>query len=235
MGVRQIATAVPTTAARARSVLAAAWTCGVTTDVGQDDLVGAHRVAAEDGTVRISPPAESVLAAAVLCAPHGRPTTLLEFADVAPVPVRDRVRARVWLSGELVPDGPGGTELVLRPERAVLQTRTERICVDLDELAATAPDPLALAEPRLLTHLAEAHPEAVEQLTLLIAPDSLHGVVRVQPLAVDRHGLTLRLERARGQADVRIPFHSPADDLASLTERMHCLLASAQAVTRRRR
>ncbi|MEV3855885.1 DUF2470 domain-containing protein [Streptomyces sp. NPDC050095] len=231
MGVRQIATAVPTTAVRARSVLAAAWTCGVTTDVGQDDLVGAHRVC-EDGTVRIAPPPDSVLAAAVLCAPHGRPTTLLEFADAAPVPVRDRVRARLWLSGELVPDGE---ELVLRPERAVLQTRTERHGIDLGELADAAPDPLALAEPRLLTHLAEVHPESVEQLTRLITPDSLHGVVRVQPLAVDRHGLTLRLERARGQADVRIPFHSPADDLTALTERMHCLLASAQATGRRRR
>ncbi|MGW2345115.1 DUF2470 domain-containing protein [Streptomyces sp. NPDC001661] len=231
MGVRQIAAAVPSTAAHARSVLAAAWTCGVTTDVGQDDLVGAHRVA-DDGTVRIAPPPDSVLAAAVLCSPHGRPTTLLEFADAAPVPVRDRVRARVWLSGELVPDGE---ELVLRPERAVLQTRAGRTGIELDELAAAAPDPLALAEPRLLTHLADAHPEAVEQLTRLIAPDSLHGVVRVQPLAVDRHGLTLRLERMRGQADVRLAFHRPADDLGSLTERMQHLLASAQTVSRRRR
>ncbi|MFZ3554434.1 DUF2470 domain-containing protein [Streptomyces sp. BH055] len=231
MGVRQIAAAVPSTAAHARSVLAAAWTCGVTTDVGQDDLVGAHRVD-DDGTVRIAAPPDSVLAAAVLCAPHGRPTTLLEFADAAPVPVRDRVRARVWLSGELVPDGE---ELVLRPERAVLQTRSGRTGIELDELAAAAPDPLALAEPRLLTHLADAHPEAVEQLTRLIAPDSLHGVVRVQPLAVDRHGLTLRLERMRGQADVRLAFHRPADDLGSLTERMQHLLASAQTVSRRRR
>ncbi|MFI7387866.1 DUF2470 domain-containing protein [Streptomyces sp. NPDC049813] len=231
MGVRQIASAVPTTATRARSVLAAAWSCGVTTDVGQDDLIGAHRVR-EDGTVRIGPPPDSVLAAAVLCSPHGRPTALLEFADAAPVPVRDRVRSRLFLSGELVPDGE---DLVLRPARAVLQTRTERLGIPLGELAAASPDPLALAEPRLLTHLADAHPEAVEQLTRLIAPDSLHGVVRVQPLAVDRHGLTLRLERTRGQADVRIPFHSPADDLTALTERMHCLLASAQAVTRRRR
>ncbi|MGY0020681.1 DUF2470 domain-containing protein [Streptomyces sp. YJ-C3] len=234
MGVRQIASAVPTTAVRARSVLAAAWTCGVTTDVGQDDLVGAHCVT-DGGTVRIAPPPDSVLAAAVLCSPHGRPTALLEFADAAPVPVRDRVRARLWLSGELVPEGPIGSEMVLHLRRAVLQTRTERIGVELDELAAAAPDPLALAEPRLLTHLADAHPEAIEQLTRLITPDSLHGVVRVQPLAVDRHGLTLRLERTRGQADVRIPFHSPADDLTALTERMHCLLASAQAVSRRRR
>jgi hypothetical protein len=231
MGVRPIAAAVPTTAAHARSVLAAAWSCGVTTDVGQDDLLGAHRVD-EDGTVRIAPPPDSVLAAAALCAPHGRPTALVEFADTAPVPVRDRIRARLWLSGELVPDGD---ELVLRTERAVLQSRTGRVGIDLGELAAAREDPLARAEPRLLTHLADAHPEAVEQLTRLVAPDSLHGVTRVQPLAVDRHGLTLRLERARGQADVRIPFHSPADDLAALAERMQCLLASAHALSRRLR
>ncbi|MET8472600.1 DUF2470 domain-containing protein [Streptomyces sp. NPDC006422] len=229
MGVRQITAAVPSTAAHARSVLAAAWTCGVSTDVGQDDLVGAHCVD-NDGTVRIVPPADSVLAAAVLCAPHGRPAALLEFADAAPVPVRDRVRARVWLSGELVPDGD---ELVLRPERAVLENRAGRVGIDLDELAAATPDPLALAEPKLLTHLADAHPEAVEQLTRLITPESLHGVVRVQPLAVDRHGLTLRLERVRGQADVRLAFHRPADDLGALTERMHCLLASAHQISRR--
>ncbi|WP_406101768.1 DUF2470 domain-containing protein [Streptomyces sp. NBC_01003] len=231
MGVRQISTAAPTAAARARSMLATAWSCEVTTDIGQEDLVGSHRVT-DEGEVRIQPPADSLLSAAVLCAPRGEPTALVEFADAAPVPVRDRIRARLWLSGSLEPDGE---QFVLRPVRAVLQTRTGRTGIDLDELAETAPDPLTAAEPRLLTHLADCHPEAVEQLTRLVDVDSLHGVVRVQPLAVDRHGITLRLERIRGQADVRLPFHAPADDLVQLNERMHALLSSAQAVSRRRR
>ncbi|WP_329566286.1 DUF2470 domain-containing protein [Streptomyces sp. NBC_01361] len=231
MGVRQISTAAPTAAARARSMLATAWSCEVTTDIGREDLVGSHRVT-DEGEVRIQPPDDSLLSAAVLCAPRGEPTALIEFADAAPVPVRDRIRARLWLSGSLEPDGE---QFVLRPVRAVLQTRTDRTGIDLDELAETAPDPLTAAEPRLLTHLADCHPEAVEQLTRLVDVDSLHGVVRVQPLAVDRHGLTLRLERIRGQADVRLPFHAPADDLAQLNERMHALLSSAQAVSRRRR
>lgn len=76
---------------------------------------------------------------------------------------------------------------------------------------------------RLLTHLADTHPGAVERLTRLIDP--VHGAVRVRPLAVDRHGLTLRIERARTHGDVRLPFHTPADDVAQLTERMHRLLA----------
>ncbi|RVU27705.1 DUF2470 domain-containing protein [Streptomyces antnestii] len=231
MGVRQISTAVPTAAAHARSVLSTAWSCEVTTDVGREDLVAAHRVT-DDGEVRIKAPDDSVLSAAVLCAPRGEPTTLVEFADASPVPVRDRIRARLWLSGTLVPDGE---EFALRPVRAVLWTRTGRTGIALDELALAAPDPLTAAEPRLLTHLADCHPEAVEQLTRLVDADSLQGVVRVQPLAVDRHGLTLRLERVRGQADVRLTFHTPADDLAQLNERMHALLSSAQAVSRRRR
>ncbi|MGW1945901.1 DUF2470 domain-containing protein [Streptomyces sp. NPDC001940] len=231
MGVRQISTAAPTAAARARSILATAWSCEVTTDIGREDLVGSHRVT-DDGEVRIQPPADSLLSAAVLCAPRGEPTALIEFADAAPVPVRDRIRGRLWLSGSLEPDGE---QFVLRPTRAVLQTRAGRIGIELDELAETAPDPLTAAEPRLLTHLADCHPEAVEQLTRLVDVDSLHGVVRVQPLAVDRHGLTLRLERVRGQADVRLPFHASADDLGQLNERMHALLSSAQAISRRRR
>ncbi len=101
--------------------------------------------------------------------------------------------------------------------------------VDLDEFADAVPDPLATAEASLLIHLADTHPDAVERLTRLVEPESLHDAVRVQPLAVDRHGLTLRIERARDNGDVRLSFHSPADDVAQLTERMHVLLTQASS------
>jgi hypothetical protein len=48
---------------------------------------------------------------------------------------------------------------------------------------------------------------------------------------VDRHGLTLRIERTRAHGDVRLPFHTPADDIAQLTERMHVLLTRASAAS----
>lgn len=228
MGVRHISTPVPTAAARARSMLATAWSCAVTTEVGRDDLVGAHSVTAE-GALRFHPPQDSALAAAVICAPHGEPNTLVEFADAAPVPVRDRIRARLWLSGSLTPDGD---DLFFEPVCAVLQESGERTGIDLVDFTAADADPLAAAESRLLTHLADAHPDAVEQLTRLISPDSLHGVVRVRPLAIDRYGLTLRLERSRGQADVRLAFHAPVEDLGQVTERMHTLLAKARCARR---
>ncbi|MGW3315131.1 DUF2470 domain-containing protein [Streptomyces fungicidicus] len=220
-------TAAPGAAQRARSVLAAAWSCAVTAEGAREELVGAHGVT-DDGGVLLQVPEDSVLLAAAICAPRGEPSAVLEFADVAPVPVRDRVRARLWLAGWFsVRDG----HLAFRPTRVVLRQRSGALVVDAGEFAAAAPDPLAAAEARLLTHLADCHADAVERLTRLVDPGSLHGAVRVRPLAVDRHGLTLRIERVRSGGDVRLPFHTPADDVSQLTERIHALLAQASAAS----
>jgi hypothetical protein len=217
--------AVPGAPEQARSVLAAAWSCTVTADGGREEFVGAHTVD-EDGRVLLDVPEDSALRTAAICAPRGEPSAVLEFADVAPVPVRGRIRARLWLAGWFTPEGG---RLAFHATRVVLKRPCGAVVVAVDEFAAAAPDPLATAEAQLLTHLADAHPDAVERLTRLVRPDSLHGAVRVQPLAVDRHGLTLRIERARAHGDVRLPFHAPADDLGQLTERMHVLLTQAGA------
>jgi hypothetical protein len=230
MGDSQSWAAAPAAAERARSVLATAWSCVVTAEGGREEFVGAHTVA-EDGGVLLSVPEGSALLTAAICAPRGEPSAVLEFADVAPVPVRSRIRARLWLAGGLVADDD---RLAFRPTRIVLRQPSGAVVVDLDEFAAAAPDPLALAEAHLLTHLADCHPEAVERLTRLVDHASLRGAVRVQPLAVDRHGLTLRIERNRAHGDVRLLFHTPADDVGQLTERMHALLSQASAASCRR-
>ncbi|GAA3309181.1 DUF2470 domain-containing protein [Streptomyces cinereospinus] len=225
MGDSQARTAAPAAAEQARSVLVTAWSCAVTAEGVREDLVGAHTVT-EDGRVLLHVPDDSALLAAALCAPRGEPSAVLEFADVAPVPMRDRIRVRLWLAGWFtVEEG----HLALHATRVVLRRPSGAVVIDPDQFAAAAPDPLATAEARLLTHLAEAHPDAVERLTRLVEPGSLYGVVRVRPLAVDRHGLTLRVERRRAHGDVRLPFHTPADGVAQLTERMHALLAQANA------
>jgi hypothetical protein len=227
MGDSQTWTAVPAAAERARSVLAAAWSCAVTAEGGREEFVGAHSVD-DDGRVLLQVPEDSALLSAAICAPRGEPSAVLEFADVAPVPVRNRIRARLWLAGWFVPEEG---QLAFRATRVVLRPPTGAVVIDLDEFAAAEPDPLALAEAQLLTHLADCHSDAVERLTRLVEPDSLHGAVRVQPLAVDRHGLTLRIERARAHGDVRLPFHAPADSVSHLTERMHVLLTQASAAS----
>ncbi|MGW5132081.1 DUF2470 domain-containing protein [Streptomyces sp. NPDC004135] len=220
-------TAAPAAAERARSVLAAAWSCSVTAEGTREELVGAHTVA-EDGRVTVAVPEDSALPGAAICAPRGEPSAVLEFADVAPVPLRSRIRVRLWLAGWFAVQED---RLVFTPTRVVLRRPAGAVVVDLDEFAAAEPDPLTTAEARLLTHLADCHADAVERLTRLVEPDSLHGAVRVQPLAVDRHGLTLRIERARAHGDVRLAFHRPADDVAQLTERMHVLLGQAAAAS----
>ncbi|MFF3201254.1 DUF2470 domain-containing protein [Streptomyces sp. NPDC002962] len=230
MGDSQSWAAVPATAERARSVLAASWSCAVTADGGREEFVGAHTVD-EDGRVILHVPEDSALRTAALCAPRGEPSAVLEFADVAPVPVRGRIRARLWLAGWFMPEDG---HLAFHATRVVLKEPTGAVVVDLDEFAEAEPDPLATAEAHLLTHLADAHPDAVERLTRLVRRDCLHGAVRVQPLAVDRHGLTLRIERSRAHGDVRLPFHAPADDVGQLTERMHVLLTQAAAAARPR-
>ncbi|MFI9766390.1 DUF2470 domain-containing protein [Streptomyces sp. NPDC052415] len=227
MGDSRSWTATPAAAERARSVLATAWSCAVTAEGGREEFVGAHSVT-EDGRVLLHVPEDSALMTAAICAPRGEPSAVLEFADVAPVPVRHRIRARLWIAGWFAAEEG---HLAFRATRVVLREPGGAVVVDREEFTAAAPDPLATAEARLLTHLADCHPDAVERLTRLVEPESLHGAVRVQPLAVDRHGLTLRIERTRAHGDVRLPFHRPADDVAQLTERMHVLLGQASAAS----
>ncbi|GGP59480.1 DUF2470 domain-containing protein [Streptomyces calvus] len=220
-------TAAPGAAERARSMLATAWSCAVTAEGSREEFVGAHSVT-DDGRVLLQVPEDSPLLVTAICAPRGEPSAVLEFADVAPVPVRSRIRARLWLAGWFsVREG----HLAFQPTRVVLRQPSGAVVVDLDDFAAAAPDPLAGAEARLLTHLADCHADAVERLTRLVDVGSLHGAVRVRPLAVDRHGLTLRIERVRAGGDVRLPFHAPADDVGQLTERMHVLLSQATAAS----
>ncbi|MFI2644039.1 DUF2470 domain-containing protein [Streptomyces sp. NPDC018610] len=223
MGDSHTWTAEPGAAQRARSVLAVAWSCTVSAEGRPEEFTGAHSVTG-DGRVLLRAPEDSALAATALLAPRGEMPALLEFADVAPVPLRSRIRARLRLAGRFT---RAGDDLLFQPLRVVLRRPPGAVVVDPADFTAAAPDPLATAEARLLTHLADAHPDAVERLTRLVGPDSLHGAVRVRPLAVDRHGLTLRVERARTDGDVRLPFHAPADDVAELTERVHVLLAQA--------
>ncbi len=227
MGDSDTWTAAPAAAEQARSVLAAAWSCAVTAEGGREEFVGAHEVA-DDGRVLLHVPEDSALVAAAICALRGEPSAVLEFADVAPVPVRGRIRSRLWLAGWFAPEDG---HLAFTPTRVVLRRPSGSVVVDLGEYAAARPDPLTLAEARLLTHLADCHGDAVERLTRLVEAGSLHGAVRVRPLAVDRHGLTLRIERIRAHGDVRLPFHAPADDIAQLTDRVHVLLARASAAS----
>ncbi|MBT2509916.1 DUF2470 domain-containing protein [Streptomyces sp. ISL-98] len=216
-----------TAAEHVRSLLARAVSLSLTTG-GQDyDLIGMHSVGSK-GRITLHPQPDSPLAAQVSAAPRGSLAALLEFTDIAPTALRDRVRARVTISGWLAPAGPeeGGDALRLVLARVTLGTAAGTQDVGLDAFALAEPDPLAVEEAAMLTHLADAHEDMVADLIVLAGSRLPHGVVRALPLAVDRHGITLRCEYREGHCDLRLLFPATARDAAEAGEQVRQLLTT---------
>ncbi|MGW7456567.1 DUF2470 domain-containing protein [Streptomyces sp. NPDC054797] len=223
-GAPATAAAQPTDAERIRSVLTAAHSMtvvidGLRTEVrhldGTDPMGRLHLHPAEPGG-----------------ADDHRPAIRLEFTDVAPTPVRDRVRARVTLLGRLLTpyaeaaDSAGST--CVEFDRAVLETPDGLAHVGLEELDAALPDPLAPYEAGMLTHLLDDHPDLVTLLLRLVQPLPTAAVVRALPVAMDRYGITLRLEERRGHRDLRLPFPSPLDDVDQSGAQIQALFSAAR-------
>lgn len=217
-------------AERVRSVLAQAVSFSLTTDGQCYDLIGMHTVA-RNGRITLATQADGPLTAQVASAPHGSLAVLLDFTDIAPTPLRDRVRARVTISGWLAPVEPSdGSEdegaLRLDLARVTLRTAAGTQEVGLDAFALAQPDPLAAEEGALLTHLADAHGDMVADLVVLAGSRLPYGVVRALPLAVDRYGITLRCEYREGHCDLRVPFPTEARDAAEAGEQVRRILTT---------
>ncbi|MFJ3513768.1 MULTISPECIES: DUF2470 domain-containing protein [unclassified Streptomyces] len=221
----------PTDAERIRSILTAAHSMTVVTDGlrsevrhldGSDPMGRLHLHPAEPGGEG-----------------EYRRTIRLEFTDVAPTPVRDRVRARVTVLGRLLTpytdlaDDSGVNSTCMEFDRAVLETADGRSHVGLDELDAACPDPLAPYEAGMLTHLLDDHHDLVTLLLRLVRPLPAASVVRALPVAMDRYGITLRLEERRGHRDVRLPFPSPLDDVEQAGTQIQALFSAARRSSHR--
>ncbi|MFF5444207.1 DUF2470 domain-containing protein [Streptomyces sp. NPDC012888] len=217
----------PTDAERVRSVLAAAHsmtvvTGGLRTEVrqmdGSDVLGRFHLHPAPAGPEPVA---------------DGRPAIRLEFTDIAPTPVRDRVRARVTVSGRLLT--PYAADLAestcVEYAHAVLETDRGRSYIGLDELDQAWPDPLAPYEAGMLTHLVDDHPELVPLLLRLVPQPTAGTVRRALPVAMDRYGITLRLEHHQGHRDVRLAFPTPLDDVDQSGARIQALLSAARRLS----
>ncbi|GAA1983546.1 DUF2470 domain-containing protein [Kitasatospora viridis] len=223
----------PTSAERVRTVLAAATSLTVTTEAGAVEYAVLHDVGAGGRLLLSDAPGGGLHGELAATRRQQLPATL-EFTDIAATAVRDRVRAKVTLGGWLIPAEPGGSgRLGFDIALAALRADGQVQAVGLDDLLLAAPDPLATREADLLTHLADRHPEAVAALARLIEPRFLVGVTRIQPVRLDRHGMVLRTERARGQWDVRLLFRTPLEQAAEAGARIHELVASARVCHRR--
>lgn len=219
--------AAPTAAERARSILAVAHSMTVVTD-GRHCEVRRLDGAGVMGHVHLHAPFEGPGSP-----PDGRVPIRVELTDIAPTPVRDRLRARVTLTGLLAapydPESTGSS--CMEFGQCVLEDDAGRAYVTLQELEATELDPLATSEAGMLTHLVDDHPELVPLLLRLVRPYPDSGVRRALAVGIDRYGLTLRLERARSHRDVRLPFNKPVRHIDHVGPQIHALLAAARRLS----
>ncbi|MCX5386476.1 DUF2470 domain-containing protein [Streptomyces sp. NBC_00083] len=221
----------PTPAERVRSVIAAAHSMTVVTD-GRDQEVYSLDGAGALGRIHLHDPADPTEAL-----PAGpRIPVRLELTDIAPTPVRDRLRARVTLSGLVAKaysaHSPDST--CMEFGQAVIEDAAGRTYVSLEELQEAPCDPMAPCEAGMLTHLVDDHPDLVPLLLRLVEPRLKHGVVRALPLAMDRYGVTLRLELPASHRDVRLPFPTALNDIDQAGLQFHALLTAARRSSHQR-
>ncbi|MFI5806035.1 DUF2470 domain-containing protein [Streptomyces sp. NPDC051561] len=219
----------PTTAERVRSVLAAAHSMtvvsdGLHTEVRRLDGAGVMtRIHVHAPTPETPPPPGSE-----------RIPVRLEFTDIAPTPVRDRVRSRVTVTGLLAaPYRTSETDESTCMEfgQAVIEDADGRHFVTLEALEEVAPDPLTTCEAGMLTHLMDSHAELIPLLLRLVRAPRTAELTRAVPLAMDRYGLTLRLEYPRKHSDVRLAFPTPVTGAEQAGPQIQGLLRAARRMS----
>jgi hypothetical protein len=228
---------VPTPAERLRSLLRSATSLDIVAAGRRVQLMDSHTVDAE-GVVRIAVPADGALALDLVGGPL---PVVIEITDVAPVAMRDRIRARATLAGGMrlagpVPrsadEDPAPLVATFALAAAELTERDSVAHIGSAEFAGASADPLASRESALLCHLVDSHADLVSWLSRLVPADKLHGVTRVYPQRLDRFGIVLRLEFPSFDRDARLPFTSPLEAPDEAPSRMLELLARARSCRR---
>lgn len=219
----------PTAAERLRSLLRAASTVDVLVRGRRMRLMEAHTVDPA-GRLLLAVPGASELA---LDLADGPAPARIEITDIAPVAMRDRIRARAAIDGQLSVCDRDPLVAVLDLAGAELAERDGAVSIDPAQFARAEPDLLASRESELLCHLVDAHADLVAWLSRLVPAERLNGVRRVHPLRVDRFGVVLRLEFPGRDRDARLPFTHPLGTVEEAPGRMLELLARARMCRRR--
>ncbi|MBD0324309.1 MAG: DUF2470 domain-containing protein [Aldersonia sp.] len=242
---RSIAPAGPSTAERIHSACARAESAMLAIPGSEPVPTEVHRLRA-CGDVVIAVATDSSASAMAWQAGRAGLPAVLELTDVSPLALREPVRSLVWLRGTLHPvpreaeralatevadEHPhpalldvGHTSTLLRLviASAVVADASGAEPVHPEDLRATAPDPFADMEQPWLHHLDGAHADVIERLAQRLPVGLRRG--RVRPLALDRFGMTLRVETAEGDRDVRLPFGAPVADLTELSKAIRVLM-----------
>ncbi|MEU6580017.1 DUF2470 domain-containing protein [Nocardia sp. NPDC046763] len=235
----------PTTAERAHTACAHAESA-VLALPGVDPVPTSVHLLRRRGDMVLAVPMNSTAAGLVRgCGANGSPA-VLELTDQAPLPLRERVRALVWLrgwahavpshaqralAGAVAADHPhpdlldvGHTAVLLRLviDSAVVADTNGADSVDREQLRDARPDPFCALEAGWLQHLQADHPDVVDRLARRL-PHALRRGALIHPLAIDRYGVTLRVEAIEADHDIRIPFEAPAHDIESLARAVRAL------------
>ncbi|GAA4681592.1 DUF2470 domain-containing protein [Gordonia humi] len=173
------------------------------------------------------------------------PSAVLEVLDYAPLPLRERVRSLIWLTGTLheVPDdlqrelaveiagdhpderlldvGHGYSLIRMAVQTAVIASPVGAGAVSVDDLASAEPDMFWEYENDWLAHLESDHADLIHQLSQRIPAGLRNG--RVRPLRIDRFGISFRVETESSDEDVRLPFSRPVSRLSELSSALHAL------------
>ncbi|WP_024795954.1 DUF2470 domain-containing protein [Tomitella biformata] len=171
---------------------------------------------------------------------------MLELPDQLNLPQRQPIRSLTWITGlletlcdaeqaaialdiaedrphpELLEVGHSASLVLLRPLTAVVVDAEAATSVSIEELIAARPDPFCMLEDVWLAHLEDAHDEILQILCRRLPP-ALRGH-RAHPLAIDRHGLSLRVQTTEdATTDVRLPFATPAQSPLELGRAVRAL------------
>jgi hypothetical protein len=226
----------------ARSLLLSSASLHLRTDVGEELQLVSGYSPDSAGRLLLALPDNSRLAGAV--EREGDVPVVLDVHDVAPLPLRRRIRGRATLSGWLETidqrlarrlwtqttcdcEPPPTRLYVLSPAEVQLE-RDERppVDVDLDSYACATPDPLARVEGELLRHLAHGHPEALDMLAAQLPCALLHGGPRIVPWRLNKYELVLRVEGTKQDVDVSFALPDPsATDPGRVIEGLRSLVA----------
>lgn len=233
-------------AEKARSLAVTATTLALHVSGGPGlAAVGGH---ATDGAGRVLVPTSPDCRVLAAVAGRARAARAV-LTDVAPLPVRERVRGRLELHGRLTVPPPAvaaqdwerATGRPLEPGRRVLRLSADTVRLDGTEIepqayARAEPDPMAPHEAEVLSHLAAGHAAQTARLAGLLPRRLLAGAVRVVPLRLDRHALVLRVERV-GAADTDVPIaltSTRAEHPGQVLAALRALLDTATGAARRR-
>lgn len=128
-----MASPAPTTAERIRSACARGTDAMLVVEAADPALTPVHHLL-DDGSFAVTVPVDSDAAAMVVAAGNPGAHAMLEMTDYAPLPLREPVRALVWIQGRLqdIPTGdvPDLLDLVATsdPNPVLLQVRTTAGC-----------------------------------------------------------------------------------------------------------